>query len=161
MLDRNGTLRWVSCLVFVISPPRMTVWPSSAATVVSAVVVLIGGWRITSPVAEMDTGVPSDSGPRADFSAMICITTSPSGLIRGVTRRISPMSSGRTWLVWPASLMAVPRIKETRWPTWMKASWLSSVMTWGRLRTSSRPHSCRARTRTLTLSLAAERTRPP
>ena len=52
-------------------------------------------------------------------------------------------------------------IRGTRWPTWMKAGWLSSVMICGRLRTSRRRHSCKARSSTLTLSLEAESTRPP
>ncbi len=123
--------------------------------------MLMRGERMIVPSVETETGMPSASGPTSDFSASISITTMPSGLIRGVTPRIRPTFSSAMLFTCPVWLIVVPTIRGTRWPTWMKAGWLSSVMTCGRLRTSSRRDSCSARTSTLTLSLLAESTSPP
>ena len=37
MSPSNGTLRWISVLLLVINPPRTTVWPLMALTVVCAI----------------------------------------------------------------------------------------------------------------------------
>jgi hypothetical protein len=47
------------------------------------------------------------------------------------------------------------------WPMFTRAVWLSNVITCGRLSTSIRPWTFRARTRMLNVSLAAENTSPP
>ena len=89
----------VECWVRVlreISPPRMIVSPSAALTVAWAVMVSIRGERMIVPLAEIDTGIPSFSGPSFDFSASISMTTFPSGLMRGVTPMISPTFSSWT-----------------------------------------------------------------
>ena len=42
------------------------------------------GARSIWPFVEIEIGMPSISGPTSDFSAEICMTTKPSGLIRGI-----------------------------------------------------------------------------
>ena len=77
--------------------------------------------------------MPSASGPTSDFSASISMTTRPSGLIRGVTPRIRPTFSSVIVLICADLVDAdVPVMRGTRWPTWMKAGWLSRVMICGR-----------------------------
>ncbi len=129
----------------VIRPPSTIVSPLAVLTVVWAVVMLIRGARTTSPEAEIDTGIPSDSGATSDFSASTSITTMPSGLMRGVTPRINPTLSICTVFVWPIWLTITLVINGTFCPTWMNAGWLSIVITCGRLSTSSRWFCCKAR----------------
>ena len=52
------------------------------------------GERMTWPPVEAKIGMPVASGSRADFSASISMTTRPSGLMRGVTPRITPTFCG-------------------------------------------------------------------
>ena len=54
---------------------------------------------IQTRVREFLKTIDQPSGPSWDFSASISITTVPSGLIRGVTPRMSPTFSKTTWLV--------------------------------------------------------------
>ncbi len=115
-----------------------TVWSLIAATVVWAVVASMIGERMTWPVGEVKIGMPFDSGSRTDFSASICMTTRPSGLMRGVTPRMMPTLFVVMVFVLPVvALIVIPEIVGTRCPTWMKAGWLSRVMTCGRCRTST------------------------
>ena len=72
--------------------PRMMVCPSGIVTVVCTMAVSIRGVRMTlSPATEI--GMPSFSGPNWDCSASSSITIVPSGVMRGVTPRISPTFS--------------------------------------------------------------------
>ena len=60
-------------------------------------------------MAETEIGMPSASGPTSDFSAVICITTRPSGLIRGMTCMIMPTCWYRMLFVWPNWSSVTPR----------------------------------------------------
>ena len=103
MSSSTGT-PWCSLVsLLVIRPPSTTVCSLIAATVVWAVVASMIGERITWPVGEVKIGMPVASDSSSDFSASICMTTSPSGLMRGVTPRINPTLSKVMEFVLPVS----------------------------------------------------------
>ena len=80
-----GTRRWTSFFAVSIKPPRMTVWPLKALIVVIACDTVddrgvhVPGRSVENPKSERRLPVET-----CDLLALICITTSPSGLIRGI-----------------------------------------------------------------------------
>src|SRR5437588_2707094 len=112
---------------------------------------------LVTPAASV-TGV----GITVEISGNTRISTLPSGVTRGVTRSRTPTLRRSTAVVTrPVAVTFVDPTIGTSWPMLTAAVWLSSVITWGQLSTSSRPWVLRARTSRLNELLWAENTNPP
>ena len=154
--------RVVSTWLVVIKPPRMTVWPLRAETIVWAVVSGICGERMTLPAASVKIGMPVASGPTADFVALTCITIVPSGLVRGVTSRMMPTEISATLRIRNADVDRRRASDPRHQGADVDVGRLIVERLHLRPADDLRRDDCsRARSSTLTDSLLAESTRPP
>jgi len=104
----------------------------------------------------MKVGTPVASGPSSDFSALICMTIRPSGLVRGITCKQNAHVLKRN-LVLNAKFVCCDEVTYgTRAPTCTKPAGYRAFAPWGRLRTCKRLDCCKARISKLTESLLAE-----
>ena len=94
----------------LMSPPITTVWPSLTVTVV------VARRRVTTGELKFSE-ICVVCSERREISGSSCMRTKPSGLIDGVTVRMTPMSSGDTLDCWPALEKLTPEGRRIVSPT--------------------------------------------